>query len=1526
MTIAPSPSRYVYNASTGYIDRFPMDKAQTVTVCAAGGAQYTSIQSAINAVTDAAINKPYVIEIYSGTYVENITLKPYVALVGKGNGPAAPTIVGTITSTTTGLEWVLLNRINHSYTITADGQSALNATGSILANDYFVNVTTAGDYAFNAVSLAQTTSPYGSSFFACYVVVTSTFDGSTKAINALATSGTSTQQGIFFTNSTILLQAASASGFLKCYENSADASLNFYANNLTVINTKAAFSGTVEGFCILSASVYPRLISNCSFVLQGVSGGTANGTCLDTSGNSGTFTTSSCSMRITGFANIYASIVGATDTQKDWLMSMEGNYGKTGSGLCVVTPYDLSQSGFVQWSGTGAYYSYNAGTREFTVLRAGIGLVRSSPVSWAVPQTVTLPADFTAYFIYIDDDGLIQQTTDPSFSDKILLFSIYSDGTNYAVSKQTHPVSFPADVSSYEHNAKGSTLKNDSNAVLTVLVAGSRTVKMVGASTYFDHGLNTTVADSGVDPISIKVLYTGASGATFYNSGSTTIPSGRQSGTSFVGITNGKYVNMRVGVYASNNLSDSAGDQIAQYILVPDSVEHNGPSAAANQIIANTVASFPTVASGGLEVINLGFITMQGGAGNSLTTGTITTVTPAKQVSGVNFASGSSSSAGTVTTDTSNFNGELSATETSVQLALDRLDDYDSLQAWTTGRTYRIGNVVLFNSGIWRANTAHTASAAWATDAANWDQVAANRFTDVTAAEAASGKDATISYVFSTDTWYRYLAAGGAYTRNGTTVLNTAEAGNTRRIAVAGQYHALAEKFAVSVAADTISEYTSAAGVTVDGVLLKDATVAASGTGLSGAFGATGAASRISITGSAGGGARVDLFADTAKFSIGHITSTAQLQLSADGTNVHAYSTTAGAWTLGPSGVSTVGHILRGEQGSAFGDFIVSFDAENATAGNGGIVRIGSKADGSENWISSLSYIGAAKQLTFYAGSTDIGKYSSAGAWTLGPGGVDLPTVLTLTGSSSSGVNHMRIGNSSYAATISSQYSGTGLVIGQNLYSASQSANSYVAYTTGTNVRATALFMGTLAAQNSFEFRATNGDASGTPAALSSYTQALGLVSNAGAWTLGPANGTGFNMLASTPVSTLVPNSTTGIYSNCRVTSGSRDGRAEATYTGGAIECQANANDATAVIYFYANQDNDGVDADADEVGKVSAVGAWTLGASGTTATATHTSNGVFAIANKQTNADYTMPTDASVNEDTTRTPFLFQSVYGTIGGTATKGRISLAAACYGTNYVAIGTGATAGFDGLVFGSSSTADLKKGLITNNLGSMSNAGAWTLGPSSSGALTHTVNGSLVKLLRNDGAGSYPMLKWINSGTIDATNNVWAIQPSGTILTFYSSANDSAFTNLGGISNAGAWTLGPAANATRIVGASSAGASAHVASVGMNTSNTATTLTTGQAITVTMNGGSTGYMVVITDNSGNSGTFFLSYISATVVEIADPSSIFEITDTGSTYAVYKSATSNDFTIKNKYGSTKSIRVCIIGGTVDSVSNPA
>ncbi|WP_129627298.1 hypothetical protein [Candidatus Oscillochloris fontis] len=57
--------------------------AQVITVATSGG-DFTSIQAAIDSITDAGATKPYLIFIAPGIYTEHVILKPYITLEGSG--------------------------------------------------------------------------------------------------------------------------------------------------------------------------------------------------------------------------------------------------------------------------------------------------------------------------------------------------------------------------------------------------------------------------------------------------------------------------------------------------------------------------------------------------------------------------------------------------------------------------------------------------------------------------------------------------------------------------------------------------------------------------------------------------------------------------------------------------------------------------------------------------------------------------------------------------------------------------------------------------------------------------------------------------------------------------------------------------------------------------------------------------------------------------------------------------------------------------------------------------------------------------------------------------------------------------------------------------------------------------------------------------------------------------------------------------------------------------------------------------
>jgi pectin methylesterase-like acyl-CoA thioesterase len=60
-----------------------------------GQATFTSIQAAINSITDATVDNQYQVFIGQGTYTEQVTLKPYVYLMGAGQTATVITYGGT---------------------------------------------------------------------------------------------------------------------------------------------------------------------------------------------------------------------------------------------------------------------------------------------------------------------------------------------------------------------------------------------------------------------------------------------------------------------------------------------------------------------------------------------------------------------------------------------------------------------------------------------------------------------------------------------------------------------------------------------------------------------------------------------------------------------------------------------------------------------------------------------------------------------------------------------------------------------------------------------------------------------------------------------------------------------------------------------------------------------------------------------------------------------------------------------------------------------------------------------------------------------------------------------------------------------------------------------------------------------------------------------------------------------------------------------------------------------------------------
>lgn len=761
--------------------------SQCVEVAKTGGESNT-IQGAIDSVTDATASKIYCVHVHEGIYVEDVTLKAFVVLIGVANGPAAPVIQGKISCNfSTPGEFTLINRMQQQYTITGDGDRACDFTGGVLVNDFFSNVTCAADYSYDAIYMNGTTFPC--ILYSGRLTVTNTFDGTTKNQTGVRHLGALNVTNSLFT---VDMNTKASSGVVACrvLSNTGSSPFDSSENRLTINNVRAGSTAELIGTSTTTASTGFRLSQNDQVRITGSGGGTAILSRLNSSGGSAVLFTTGLVAFIDSTFTGQVTDTATGDTQEVWLNSTNRNLIKTGAGLAIITPYDLVNTGFSQWSTVGAtYWSYVPGTRVFTLEKRFTGVVLSAPVVAAAGQTVTC-VDNQVNYIYADDNGVLQVTQTSSaalYTSGIPVFQLYSDGTNYRVKKENHPLFWPTSVSQFIHKMFGSALENNGGGTLSTLVAASRTVQLIGATTAVDHGLETTLPDSTGVALTWYGAYTGPSGMVWDAAvfGVTAIPSKWQNtGTTIANAANGDRIVVRCGV-----VLDNLNESTPQYVYSYHNAVYGNNAAAASAIAANAILDFPASLYG-LEVIQTGYVTIQA---NGTGGGTIVAVTPAKKILGQIFTGGAASSSASLNlTDTTTFDGQLSGAETTTQVSLNRLDDYGYIPAWSATKnaapaTYRIGNPVIQNGCLYVCNTAHTAST-FAADRANWTQHSIARYADVTTAEAAYANDTDLCYVASTDTFYKYVAAGSAYTRDGTFVLNTGSAGNTRRIGVAGQY------------------------------------------------------------------------------------------------------------------------------------------------------------------------------------------------------------------------------------------------------------------------------------------------------------------------------------------------------------------------------------------------------------------------------------------------------------------------------------------------------------------------------------------------------------------------------------------------------------------------------------------------------------------------------------------------------------------------------------------------------------------
>lgn len=339
-------------------------------------------------------------------------------------------------------------------------------------------------------------------------------------------------------------------------------------------------------------------------------------------------------------------------------------------------------SGVQSWGGSGAYFD-DTTLGSFTVSRAGTGYVNGKPVSWAGGQTVTGLTAGNTYYIYIDGSGLIGKTTTRSTAfngDYIPLFECLRDSTsptnNQITVKEDHTYKVPIITSEVFHDSIGSIIENFNNGA-NITLNGTQKIQINGTDYLLDHGLETTIPDSGGVAVSFHKKYTNGSGKWAMQNNSDTF-SGYYNNAGTPTVLGGS----KFGVYTLYASKDNLTSSTPTYFAVLDTSQYNSLTLA-NNAISNGTTAKATNELMDLELVQLGYIIF------SQASNSIVQVTISKSTLRNSYSSGGTNTASLINTTTTNFDGILSASDTNVQVALETIDDWGKT---TTDHALLVGN------------------------------------------------------------------------------------------------------------------------------------------------------------------------------------------------------------------------------------------------------------------------------------------------------------------------------------------------------------------------------------------------------------------------------------------------------------------------------------------------------------------------------------------------------------------------------------------------------------------------------------------------------------------------------------------------------------------------------------------------------------------------------------------------------------------------------------------------------------------
>ena len=153
----PSGTPTSKKLAVSVLDARYQNKYQQVVVVAKSGGDFTTIQGAIDSITDATTNKRYAVLVYPGNYAEAVTMEDYVDIIGTGRTNSRITgTTGTVLTYPANKGTVIDMGIYVDYgTLGATSTAIASAGADSVMIRCDIGVTKAGgDYIMNAMNIS----------------------------------------------------------------------------------------------------------------------------------------------------------------------------------------------------------------------------------------------------------------------------------------------------------------------------------------------------------------------------------------------------------------------------------------------------------------------------------------------------------------------------------------------------------------------------------------------------------------------------------------------------------------------------------------------------------------------------------------------------------------------------------------------------------------------------------------------------------------------------------------------------------------------------------------------------------------------------------------------------------------------------------------------------------------------------------------------------------------------------------------------------------------------------------------------------------------------------------------------------------------------------------------------------------------------------------------------------------------------------------------------------------------------------